>query len=92
MTIRLPHDLESSLRAEVLTGRFATEDDAVAAIVQDYFRRKAVEPATTHGVPEANGGLGSIGAMREDAELLDQAVEHAMQVRETRPWRLGPGE
>jgi hypothetical protein len=25
-----------------------------------------------------------IGALREDAELLDQAVEHAMRVRERR--------
>jgi hypothetical protein len=37
-------------------------------------------------------GQGSIGAMRDDAELLDQAVEHAMKVREERPWRLTPGE
>jgi len=37
-------------------------------------------------------GQGSIGAMRDDAELLDQAVEHAMKVREERPWRLAPGE
>ena len=25
-----------------------------------------------------------------DPELLDQAVEHAMKVREERPWRAGP--
>ena len=38
----------------------------------------------------ASPGLGSIGAMRDDAELLDQIVEHAMKVREERPWRLTP--
>jgi hypothetical protein len=36
--------------------------------------------------------LGLIGALRDDADLLDQAVEHAMRVREERPWRLSPGE
>jgi|SRR5271157_4753195 len=37
-------------------------------------------------------GQGLIGALRDDAEALDQAVEHAMKVREERPWRLAPGE
>jgi hypothetical protein len=37
-------------------------------------------------------GPGLIGALRDDAGLLDQAVEHAMKVREERPWRLDPGE
>jgi hypothetical protein len=45
-----------------------------------------VEQAATH-TPDP--GLGSIGALRDDADLLDQAVEHAMRVREERPWRLG---
>jgi hypothetical protein len=92
MTIHLPYELESSLRAEVLMGHFASEDEAVAEIVREYFRRKVGEGLSTRGVPEANGGLGSIGAMRDDAELLDQAVESAMQVREIRPWRLSPGK
>jgi Arc/MetJ-type ribon-helix-helix transcriptional regulator len=40
MTIHLPQDLESSVRAEVASGRFASEDDLVAAAVRDYLRRK----------------------------------------------------
>jgi|GEM_PF-1648848 len=36
--------------------------------------------------------LGSIGAMRDDADLLDAAVAHALKVREERPWRLSPHE
>jgi hypothetical protein len=32
-----------------------------------------------------------LGAWREDAALLDDIVEHAMKVREERPWRLAPG-
>jgi Arc/MetJ-type ribon-helix-helix transcriptional regulator len=92
MTIHLPNDLERSIQAAVQSGHFATEDDAITEIVRDYFRRKAGGQTSTSGVPEANGGLGSIGTMREDAEFLDQAVEEAMQVRENRPWRLGSGE
>lgn len=44
-----------------------------------------------HNPPTGND-LGSIGAMRDDADLLDAAVAHAMKVREERPWRLSPGE
>jgi hypothetical protein len=33
-----------------------------------------------------------LGAWRDDADLLDDIVEHAMKVREQRPWRLAAGE
>jgi hypothetical protein len=36
--------------------------------------------------------LGSIGAMREDAEFLDKIVEDAMKARREQPWRLFPSE
>ena len=90
MTIHLPDELQRPIRSEVLSGRFATEDDAVAAIVREYFRRHAAGP-TAEGAP-VEDDLGSIGAMRDDADALDLAVEAAMQAREGRPWRLGPGE
>ena len=32
-------------------------------------------------------GLGSLGAMRDAADELDEAVEHAMNLRQ-RPWRI----
>jgi Arc/MetJ-type ribon-helix-helix transcriptional regulator len=55
MTIHLPNDLENSVRAEVLSGHFASEEDVVTAIVRDYFQRKqqqvASNPAAT--TPEA---------------------------------------
>jgi hypothetical protein len=35
--------------------------------------------------------LGSLGAMRDAADELDEAVEHAMSLRQ-RPWRLSHGE
>jgi len=40
MTIHLPQDLANSIRAEVLSGQFASEDEMVAAAVRDYLRRK----------------------------------------------------
>jgi hypothetical protein len=36
-------------------------------------------------------GQGSLGAMHDAADELDEAVEHAMQLRQ-RPWRLPTGE
>jgi len=40
----------------------------------------------------AGSDLGSIGAMREDAEFLDEIVEGAMKARREQPWRLSAGE
>jgi Arc/MetJ-type ribon-helix-helix transcriptional regulator len=40
MTIHLPEDLTNSIRTEVLSGHFASEDEVVAAAVRDYLRRK----------------------------------------------------
>ena len=40
MKIQLLQDLESPLRAEVLDGHFADEDEAVNSIVREYFLRK----------------------------------------------------
>jgi Arc/MetJ-type ribon-helix-helix transcriptional regulator len=42
MTIHLPEDLESSVRAAVLKGQFASEDDLVAAAVRAYLRPQQV--------------------------------------------------
>jgi Arc/MetJ-type ribon-helix-helix transcriptional regulator len=84
MTIHLPEDLESSIRSLVQGGRYASEDDFITEAVRSFLQQQTA--------PRANPGLGSIGAMRVDADLLDQAVEHAMKVREERPWRVGPRE
>jgi Arc/MetJ-type ribon-helix-helix transcriptional regulator len=40
MTIHLPEDLAGPIRAEVLSGHFASADDLVATAVRDYLRRK----------------------------------------------------
>jgi Arc/MetJ-type ribon-helix-helix transcriptional regulator len=84
MTIHLPNDVERDILAEVQRGHFASVDDVLAEAWRS-FRRQRQPVAPTPG-------QGLIGALRDDAELLDQAVEHAMKVGEERPWRLTPGE
>jgi hypothetical protein len=83
MTIHLPKEVENSINNEVLSGRFASAEEAIAAAWL----------AFVHHHPEAVGptGLGSIGAMRDAADELDEAVEHAMNLRQ-RPWRTPAGE
>jgi Arc/MetJ-type ribon-helix-helix transcriptional regulator len=84
MTIHLPKEVESSIEAAVHSGHFASVDEAVAEAWRSFQRHRHTAVPTP--------GLGLIGALRDDAELLDQAVEHAMKVREERPWRLNAGE
>jgi putative addiction module CopG family antidote len=82
MTIHLPPELERFVHDQVVAGHYPSED----AVVRD-----ALEQLRSH-TPLPAPGQGLIGALREDAEALDQAVEHAMKVREERPWRLPQGE
>jgi Arc/MetJ-type ribon-helix-helix transcriptional regulator len=93
MTIHLPTDLERSIEAAVHDGRFASVDDAMAEAARLLLHELDQSQANAKpSVNASNPGLGFIGALRDDAELLDQAVEHAMKVREERPWRLISGE
>jgi hypothetical protein len=84
MIIYLSNDVERDILAEVHNGHFASVDDALTEAWRSFQQHRQL-PAPTHGT-------GLIGALRDDAELLDQAVEHAMTVREERAWRLAPGE
>jgi Arc/MetJ-type ribon-helix-helix transcriptional regulator len=82
MTIHLPQDLESSLMAEVSSGHYASLDDAMAEAVRLLLRNRTPrQPAAG-----SNIGLGSIGAMRDDAEELDEIVADAYRKRQE-PWR-----
>lgn len=90
MTIHLPADLERSIESAVLRGRFASVDDAMARAARLLLREMSSEPQPANDAHDS--GLGFIGSLREDAALIDQAVEHAMRVREERPWRLSGGE
>ena len=78
MSFNLSEDLEAFVRDAVRSGRYATEDAVIDNALQR-LRRQTSLPTP---------GMGSIGALRDDAELLDRAVEHAMKVREERPWGL----
>jgi putative addiction module CopG family antidote len=82
MTIRLPAHLERFVHDQVQAGRYSTVDEVIS---------DALEQLRRHAQPIVNS-QGLIGALREDAEWLDRAVEHAMKVREERPWRLTTGE
>jgi putative addiction module CopG family antidote len=90
MTIHLPDDLERFIRAEVHSGHFASEDDAVAEAVR-LLRRQLSQgvkamPATTGAAAQTVDPL--LGAMRDAADELDEIVAEAMRHREQQPWRL----
>jgi Arc/MetJ-type ribon-helix-helix transcriptional regulator len=79
MTINLPRDLESSVRAEVLSGHFASEDDMVAAAVRAYLRQRPQEQLTAKP-----SGMGSVGAIQDDAYVLGPDG-HPMKHRQMEP-------
>jgi Arc/MetJ-type ribon-helix-helix transcriptional regulator len=83
VTIHLPSDLEDSLQAEVSNGHFASLDDAMAEAVRLLLRDR------TQRQPEArtNTGVGSIGAMSDAADELDEIVADAYRRRQEEPWR-----
>ena len=89
MTVNLPKELESSIRAEVLSGHFASEDEMVAAAVREYLlrRREQARPPVAAATPDP-----LLGLMSDHAELMDEIVEDAMRHREQQPWRLNGGE
>jgi len=72
--------LERFVHDQVLAGRYASEDDVV---------RDALEQLRGHA-PIPTPGLGSIGAMHDDADLLDQVTQDIMESRRTRTLRLTP--
>ena len=84
MTIQLPNDLESSVQAAVHSGRFASLDDAMAEAVRLLLREpKPGQPQGNASTPD----LGSIGAMRDAADELDEIVADAYRKRREESWR-----
>jgi len=89
MTIHLPDDLERFIRAEVHSGHFASEEDAVAEAVRLLRRQlnQGVKPMpATGGVVQTPDPV--LGAMRDAADEMDEIVAEAMMHREQQPWRL----
>ncbi|MGP0064219.1 MAG: hypothetical protein ACLQGP_11545 [Isosphaeraceae bacterium] len=76
------------------SGRFASVDDAMAEAARLRLRQVNQEQpvpkamaADTDSPPDP-----LFGVWREDAELLDEIVDHAMKNRREQPWRLSSGE
>lgn len=88
----LSNDLESSIEAIVQGGRFASVDDAMAEAARLLLRqvnqeRPEPKPTDTEAPPDP-----LFGSWREDADLLDEIVDHAMKNRREQPWRLSSRE
>jgi putative addiction module CopG family antidote len=81
MTIHLPEDLERFVHDQVQAGRYAREDDVI---------RDALEQLQKHAQPISTS-RGSLGAMQDAADELDEVVAHAMELRK-QPWRTLAGE
>jgi Arc/MetJ-type ribon-helix-helix transcriptional regulator len=88
MTITLPNDLENSVQAAVHSGRFASVDDAMAEAVRLLLRElnQGQPQAKSEGSASAPD-LGSIGAMRDAADELDEIVADAYRKRRGETWR-----
>ena len=87
MTIHLPHELESSIKAAVSSGRFASVDDAMAQAARLLLREIKQTPQDaklTDAVAEPDPLLGS---MPDAADELDEIVADAMKRRREEPWR-----
>jgi Arc/MetJ-type ribon-helix-helix transcriptional regulator len=93
MTITLPHDLESRLQAVVQGGRFASIDDAMAEAARLLLRDlDQGQPQAETMDNETSPGLGSIGAMRDAVDELDEIVADAYRRRREETWRDIPVE
>jgi hypothetical protein len=73
---------------QLLTSLNALTPDQLATLRRELDGKLAVAATPAAG----SSDLGSIGAMREDADFLDEVVEGAMKARREQPWRLSPGE
>jgi Arc/MetJ-type ribon-helix-helix transcriptional regulator len=73
----IPPELERFVHDQVIAGHYASED----AVIRD-----ALEQLRSH-TPKPSPGLGSIGAMRDDADLLEQVTQDIMESRRTRTLR-----
>lgn len=85
MNVNISENWDTFIRSQVQSGRYRTEKDVLDEALSLLRQREQPSQSPTPG-------KGLIGALRDDAELLDQAVDHAMKVREERPWRLSPDE
>jgi Arc/MetJ-type ribon-helix-helix transcriptional regulator len=91
MTIHLPQDVETSIRAVVQSGRFASVDDAMAEAARLLLRTITQEPKPTRTKTAAPSDP-LLGIWRDTPDEIDEIVAEAMQRRREEPWRVLPGE
>ncbi len=88
MTISLPNDLESRLRAAVDSGRFASVDDAMAEaarlLLGELDRGPQAQPSAEAGDPDADPLR---GLWRDCADEMDEIVADAYRKRREEKWR-----
>jgi Arc/MetJ-type ribon-helix-helix transcriptional regulator len=95
MTINLPEDLECFIRAEILSGHFVSEEDAIAEAVRLLKRQLSQGTALTPPAGQLVAATVSdpvLGAMRDAVDEMDEIVAEAMKHREQQPWRLSSSE
>ena len=84
MTIHLPKELESSIQAAVLSGRFASVDEAMAEAARLLLKELKQGTSAATGAAKPDPPLGS---MRDAAAELDEIVAEAMRKRQEDSWR-----
>ena len=74
MTIHLPEPLESSIRAAVHSGRYASLDDAMAEAASLLVRRKRLKQEQTQAAESAASQAAPVGSASRSAEVIDDEV------------------
>ena len=64
---------------------------SIDALSPEQMQHLSRELASRLAPKRPSGGQGSLGAMRDAADELDEVVERAMKLRQ-QPWRLPAGE
>jgi hypothetical protein len=83
MDIQISAEAQQFLAEQVASGRYPSE----AAVIEAALESLRGDRAETPPKPED-----FIGIFADCPELIDEIVEEAMQIRESRPWRLPPDE
>ena len=82
MKFRIPVDLETTIRAAVQGGRFASVDEAMTEAARMLVRELTSEPADA---PEPANPL--LGLWHDYADEMDKIVAEAYRQRQTDTWR-----
>jgi putative addiction module CopG family antidote len=82
MMIHLSEELKRFIQDAVRSGRYASEDEVVKDAL-DRLRKQSPLPSPSAGL---------IGAMRDDADLLEQVTQDVMESRRARTPRAASGE